>query len=164
MTYFLDLDTGYQPKWPADIPHDESRLDQKQLAQWALDNGVDLMCVTHRAADGTETYVLKVFGLQIQELAERDVRNLDRIVASGTLPTGRTVAAGDLLMHHDSGTGKPNPEADAAFLYTTREGNQGLIEITDHITHAEDITGQFASPKGVGFHRGVKFDLKPIIP
>jgi hypothetical protein len=165
-TYFFDLDTGYQPKWPAGIPRDESRLDQKQLAQWALVNGVDLMCVTHRAADGSETYVLKAFGLQVHELTERELRNTDRTVIGGTLPTGRAVPPGDLLMHHDPATGQPNPAADAAFLYTTREGNQGLIEITDHITRTENLTGGFAGnePKGVGFHRGVKFDLKSIIP
>lgn len=161
-TYFFDLDTGFQPKWPAHLPRDESQLDQRQLAKWALDNGVDLMCVTHRAPDGTETYVLKSFGLQVQELTELEVQNLDHSLAPGRLPTGRK--SGDLLVHHDPATGKPNPAADAAFLYTTRESNQGLIEITDHITRAEDITGRLAAPKGVGFHRGVKFDLKSIIP
>lgn len=45
-------------------------------------------------------------------------------------------------MHHDPATGQPNPEANAAFLDTTREGNQGLIEITDHVTRMEDITGR----------------------
>ena len=122
------------------------------------------MCVTHRAADGTETYILKGFGLKVQELTERDARNLDRAIAAGTSPTGRAIPSDNLLMHQDPATSKPIPEADAAFLYTTREGNQGLIEITDHINRAEDITGQLASPKGVGFHRGVKFDLKSIIP
>jgi 5-hydroxyisourate hydrolase-like protein (transthyretin family) len=165
VTHFYDLDTGCEPKWPAGIPRDESRLDQKQLAQWALDNGVDLMCVTHRAADGTETYVLKTFGLEVHELTERELRNTDRTVIGGNLPTGRAIPPGDLLMHHDLPTGQPNSGAGAAFLYTTREGNQGLIEITDHITRTENLTGFTGNePKGVGFHRGVKFDLKSIIP
>jgi hypothetical protein len=182
-TYFFDLDTGYQPEWPAHITRDASPVDERQLAKWALENGVDLMCVTYRAPDGTETYVLKGFGLQVRELTERDVQNLDHALAAGTLPRGRDLAAqpdtgrdvaaktdtagktGDLLMHHDPATGKPDPEAYAAFLYTTREGNQGLIEITDHITRTADLTGLAGTgPKGVGFHRGVKFDLKSIIP
>ena len=39
--------------WPKDIPRDEARFDLKQVAAWAERNGVDLMCVTHRAPDGT---------------------------------------------------------------------------------------------------------------
>src|SRR5262249_17910004 len=30
--YFYDLDTGARPGWPAHIPKDEARVDQKQLA------------------------------------------------------------------------------------------------------------------------------------
>jgi hypothetical protein len=199
-TYFLDLDTGYQPKWPAHIPQDESRLDQKQLAKWALENGVDLMCVTHRAPDGTETYVLKAFNMRVWELTPREVLNLDGSVAAAGQRIGRAVeretgrkvadqddsgdaiadkpdtarevaeklrtgrAAGEFLIHNDAASGRQVPNADAAFLFETRDGSLGLIEITDHVTRTEDITGRLAAPKGVGYHRGVKFDLKSIIP
>jgi hypothetical protein len=162
VTYFLDLDTGYEPNWPSHIPRDESRLDQKQLAKWALENGVDLMCVTHRAADGSETYTLRAFNMQVWELTPREVRNLDRSLAAGALPKGREV--GELLMHYDAESGRLIPDADAAFLYVTREGCRGLIEITDHITRTEDLTGRLDAPKGVGFHKGVQFNLRPIIP
>jgi len=46
--HFYDLDTGYEPRCPAHIPRDEAKLDQKQLADWASQSGVDLMCITHR--------------------------------------------------------------------------------------------------------------------
>jgi hypothetical protein len=58
--HFLDLDTGFQPQWPVKIARDESKIDQKQLAEWAAKNGVDLMCTTHRSPDGKSTYVCEV--------------------------------------------------------------------------------------------------------
>lgn len=48
--HFLNLDTGSRPLWPTNFPGDETRIDQKQLAGWAAENGVDLMCVSHRRA------------------------------------------------------------------------------------------------------------------
>ena len=98
--HFYDLDTGFQPGWPAHIPRDEALAIAKQLADWAAENGVDLMCVTHRAPDGTETFVLRAFGMKAREISPRDLRNLDKLIAAGTLPEGRAV--GELLMHYDT--------------------------------------------------------------
>jgi hypothetical protein len=39
-----------------------------------------------------------------------------------------------------------------------------LIEITDRVTRTANLTGSFSTPKGVGFHLGVRFNLKEIIP
>ena len=61
--HFYDLDTGYRPNWPTRIPRDETARDSKQLAEWASESGVDLMCITHRSPDGTETYVLRALGM-----------------------------------------------------------------------------------------------------
>jgi hypothetical protein len=160
----LDLDTGYAPKWPAKFPRDEAKIDSKQLAAWAAENGVDLMCKTHVAADGTQTFVLNALGMQVWEISERDRRNIDRLIAAGTLPQGRAVD--ELLMHYDAEAKQYVPNANAAFIYITREGSMGLIETTDRITRTADLTGQFAGgePTGVGFFKGVKFNLKTIIP
>jgi beta-lactamase regulating signal transducer with metallopeptidase domain len=163
-THFLDLDTGYSPKWPTEFPRDEAQLDQKQLAAWAAKNGVDLMCATHVAANGTQTFVLKALGMQVWEISERDQRNLDRLIAAGTLPQGRAVK--ELLMHYDTESKQSVPEANAAFIYITHEGSMGVIETTDRVTRTADLTGQFsgAAPSGVGFFKGVKFNIKPIVP
>ena len=37
------------------------------------------------------------------------------------------------------------PDANAAFLFVTREGNMGLIETTDRVTRTADLTGSAAS-------------------
>jgi hypothetical protein len=161
--HFLDLDTGFRPRWPDHLRRDEARLDEERLAAWAAENGVDLMCLTHRTLDGTMTFVLRGFDLRLTEIGAREVRNLDRLLAAGTPPEGRR--AGDLLMHFDADAQQYVPDANAAFLYTTREGNHGLIEITDRVTRTADLTGGFSDPpRGVGFRKGVRFDWKAIIP
>jgi len=168
-TSYVDLDTGYEPKWPARFPRDESRLDQKQLAKWALENGVDLMCVTRRAPDGTKAYVLEAFNMQVWEITPRDVRYFNRSLAAGTLPNGRAIAdkpttgrdatakptpgheAGDLLMHYDAKSGHSVPGASAVFLFKTHEGNIGLIEVPDQVAKAATLRAAGRRPKELGF-------------
>jgi beta-lactamase regulating signal transducer with metallopeptidase domain/5-hydroxyisourate hydrolase-like protein (transthyretin family) len=158
-----DLDTGYSPSWPARIPRDEVSRDAKQLADWASQSGVDVICVTHRSPDGTETYVLQALGMKVREISPRELRNLDKLIAAGTLPEGRPV--GELLMHYDAESRRLVPDANAAFLFITREGNMGVIETTDRVTRTADLSGRPAGPTpGVGFHKGVRFNLKAIIP
>jgi beta-lactamase regulating signal transducer with metallopeptidase domain/5-hydroxyisourate hydrolase-like protein (transthyretin family) len=162
--HFYDLDTGYRPNWPTTIPKVEASRDAKPLAEWASQNGVDLMCITHRSPDGTETFVLRALGMKVREINPRELRNLDKLIAAGTLPEGRPV--GELLMHYDAKSQQLVPNANAAFLFITREGNMGLIETADRITRTADLTGTAAgsSSGGVGFHKGVQFNLKAIIP
>jgi beta-lactamase regulating signal transducer with metallopeptidase domain len=162
--HFLDLDTGYRPIWPTHVPKDESARDSKQLVEWAAQTGVDLMCITHRAPDGTETYVLRALGMKVREIEPRDFRNLDRLIAAGKLPEGRPV--GELLMHYDAKSQQLVPDANAAFLYITREGSIGVIETTDRVTQTADLTGRIggSAPPGVGFDKGVRFNLRSIIP
>jgi hypothetical protein len=162
VTHFLDLDTGYAPKWPEKIPKDEDRLDQKQLAKWAAENGVDLMCVTHHSADGTSTFVLRAFDMKVWEINQRDLRNIDKSIAAGKLPGGPMVA--DLLMHYDTESKKYVPDANAAFIFVTREGNMGLLETTDRVTRTNVVTGLPGYPPGVGWHKGVRFTVRSIIP
>jgi hypothetical protein len=158
-----DLDTGYRPHWPPHIPRDEAARDPGQLADWASRTGVDLVCTTHRSPDGAETYVLRALGMDVREIGPRDVRNLDRLIAAGTLPEGRPVD--ELLMQYDAGSQRLVPDANAAFLFVTREGNMGLIETTDRVTRTANLTGLAGSPPpGVGFRKGVRFNLKAIIP
>ena len=161
--YFYDLDTGYQPHWPSKIPREAESRKEKQLDDWASERGVDLMCITHRSPDGTETYVLRALGMKVKEISPRDARNLDRLIGAGKLPEGWPV--GELLMHYDEKSQQYVPNANGAFLFVTSEGNRGLIQTTDRITRTANLTGRSSPPPpGVGFHKGVRFDLKEIIP
>jgi beta-lactamase regulating signal transducer with metallopeptidase domain len=159
-TQFLDLDTGLEPKWPDTIRKDEQSANQGELALWAAQQGVDLMCVTYRTGDQS-FYALRSFNMRLQEISLRDAKNIGTFLQKGTLPTGEP--AGELLLHQDKQTGRYVAD-NAAFLYLTREGGLGLIELTDQVTEARDITGMLGAPNGVGFHKGVRFNYKPIIP
>jgi beta-lactamase regulating signal transducer with metallopeptidase domain/5-hydroxyisourate hydrolase-like protein (transthyretin family) len=162
--HFFDLDAEYRLNWPAHIPQVEASRDSKELAEWASQNGVDLMCITHRSSDGTENYVLRALGMRVRQIDSRDLRNLDALIAGGKLPEGRPV--GELLMHYDAKTQQLVPDANAAFLFITREGGMGVIETTDRITRTGNVAGiaSSSSSGGAGFHKGVQFDLKAIIP
>jgi hypothetical protein len=97
------------------------------------------------------------------EISPRDLRNIDKLIAAGTLPRGHDV--GEVLMHYDDESKQSVPDANAAFIYGTREGCMGLIEITDRVTRTADLTGTMGDPPdGVGFKKGVRFNLKSIIP
>jgi beta-lactamase regulating signal transducer with metallopeptidase domain len=162
--YFYDLDSGYRPNWPNEIPRNETASKSKQLADWAQNKGVDLMCVTHRSPEGKETFVLRAIGMQVREINARQLRDIEGLVSSGRIPEGRPV--GELLMHFDEDSKQYVPDANAAFIFITREGNMGIIEVTDRITRTADLTGQAAgmSTGGIGFHKGVQFNLSRIIP
>src|SRR4029077_2888099 len=140
--------TGFRPNWPTRIPRDEASHDAKQLADWTSQSGVDLMCITHRSPDGTETYVLQALGMKVREIDSRDLRNLDRLIAAGTLPEGRPV--GELLMHYDPESKKYVPAPNAAFLSVPAEGNMGLIELPVRIARTANAAGIPAGPASGG--------------
>ena len=130
---------------------------------WAEENGVDLACVVPLAGRHHDLCpaVVRHEGLGDQ-LARPE--ELDHLIAAGTLPRGRET--GELLVHRDEQTGRDVPDANAAFVYVTREGTMGLIETTDRVTRTADLTGLPAGqpPSGVGFKVGVRFNLKWIVP
>jgi hypothetical protein len=70
-------------------------------------------------------------------------------------------------MHYDAESEQLVPDANAAFLFVTRDGNMGVIETTDRVTdtNAAEFTPYSSSAKpGIGCHKGVRFNLKAIIP
>jgi hypothetical protein len=50
-------------------------------------------------------------------------------------------------------------------VFVTREGNMGIIETTDRVTRTADLTETIGgAPSGVGFHLGVRFNLRTVVP
>jgi hypothetical protein len=160
-SHFYDLDTGLRIHWPADLPRD-TPADSPKLAKWAQENGIDLMCVALEVPDAARTYALRPFGLRVTEITEADARNLQKRIQAGGLPEGRPVD--DLLLHADPATNDLVADANAAFLYVTREGGQGMLEVTDRITKTANLNGALGAPAGTGFYLGVKFNHWPIAP
>ena len=160
--FFIDLDSGKRIKCPKDLPADDASPDAVAAAtKWASDHGVDLICVAQPLDDGTLQYVLVGVGLQLWEIDPLDARNIELRLKEGKLPEGRKLDQ-PALLHFDAKSGKSVARTGCSFLYLTTEQSLGLITITDFITEARDITGMAGAPKGIGFYRGVTFDLTAI--
>lgn len=159
-SFFLDLDTGSGPSWPAQIPNDSSPETVDAAKKWAATKGVDLICTAIPNPDGKPTYMLVGIGLKLWEIDPFDAKNIEKRVGVGKLPDGRPLAG--KLLHFDAKSEKHVSQIGSSFLYVTREEGLGIITITDFVTEARDITGAFFAPRGVGFYRGVRFDHQPI--
>ncbi|MCA9170727.1 MAG: carboxypeptidase regulatory-like domain-containing protein, partial [Planctomycetales bacterium] len=153
--HLLDLDTGYKPAWPDDVPRLAKPENFRKLAVWSAPRGVDLMCVEHPLGDARFVYSLQGFDLRAWRIDSRDATRVDAMVGQGKLPEG-DIVEGPLLPHIG------DDESDAmrvSYLFLTREGTLGVLRLTDQITQAKDLTGRMMAERGVGFHRGVKFNI-----
>lgn len=160
--FFLDLDTRGRPRWPNSLPHGDNSPDVVAAARkWAAEQGVDLICVPTRNEDGDVVYTLTGIGLQLWEIDPFEAKNIAKRVENGELPEGRQVEGA--LLHYDPETRQYVSQRESSFLYVTREQGLGVITVTDFVTEARDLTGTFgAPPRGVGFHRGVRFNYQTI--
>jgi len=161
--FFLDLDTGREPRWPKELPSKDGSAETVQAAkEWAAKTGADLMCVAMPDDDGKTTYTLIGVGLQLWEIDPFDAKNIAKRVAEGKLPEGREVKGA--LMHFDASTNQYVSKRGSNFLYVTREHGLGVITITDFVTEVRNLTGTYSGPpQGVGCHRGVRFNYKSIV-
>ncbi len=159
--FFLDLDTGRSPAWPKSIEWKQAAGDIESVESWASREGCDLICVKRDAQEGESPYVLRGIGLKLWEIDSLDARNLDKRIAAGQLPKGDSVDD-MMLMARNANTGNSEVKRGSSFLYLTKEDSLGVITITDIVTIARDITGYGSAPQGVGFHKGIRFDLKTI--
>ncbi|TWT31546.1 M56 family metallopeptidase [Blastopirellula retiformator] len=162
--YFIDLDTGEQPRPPQAFVKPDAPPTETEVAAWAAQQGIDLICVPYKTAAGKEMLALKAIGMKVRELSPSELRNLDKILATGKLPAGQP--AGELLIHVDAETKQRNPDVDSAFLFTTKEGSLGLIETRMYgrgrssAASLFDPNGDAAGPTS----RSVLFDMHEIIP
>jgi len=160
--FFADLDSGKRTKWPKELPTDDADPPAVESAsKWAAGQGVDLMCVAQTDKDGMVQYVLVGIGLQLWEIDALDVANIEQRLKEGKLPEGRKLDQ-PAVLHFDEKSGKYIAQTDVSFLYLRKDHGLGIITITDFVTKARDITGMAGAPKGVGFHRGVRFDVTAI--
>jgi hypothetical protein len=161
--YFLDLDIGQTPAWPANIPlRDASDTTITKVRKWASQQGVDLIYIAQPNAAGGVTYVLSGVDLQLCEINKFDAQNINNFLAKGTLPERRKLD-GNLLLHQAKDTQQLLPARDSYFLYLTRDKGMGIITITDFVTTVRNLTGTAATnTPGVGFNRGIRFDYHTI--
>ena len=160
-TYFMDLDTKRTFKWPEKLLQATDEKALQAVMQWAKEQGADLMCVAEPTENGELTSTLSLIDTQAWEIDKTSAEKIEQLVSNGALPTGRKVKK---LLQHEFAADQPmRTDIGSSFLYLTNEQGLGLITVTDLVTEARDITGAFSAPKGVGFHRGVRFDVTTIL-
>ncbi|MCA9099088.1 MAG: HEAT repeat domain-containing protein, partial [Planctomycetaceae bacterium] len=86
-THFYDIDTGYSPAGPEPLPKNEEEIDYQKLGEWAKENGVDLMCVSHRSPDGTISYELRGFDLTAWDISREEVETMSRSIKDVEFPS-----------------------------------------------------------------------------
>ena len=161
-TYFLDLDTKRRFHWPQDFEVKATSDSLTAIKAWARQQGADLMCVHRLDQDGNSVATLTLVGMTAWEIDPSVAAGIDKIIQKGAIPTGRAVE--EYLQHASAEVEHSlKTEIGSSFLYLTSEEGLGVITITDIVTEARDISGLPASPQGVGFHRGVRFDHVTIL-
>ena len=141
---FLDLDTGRQASWPQDLPSPTGLdIDAPVLRQWAEAQGFDL--VGYHAADfeienvavaanGVKRFAVAPLGLKIWRLEDAEFSALPAALrGETTYPLRRPSVKLEARLVDDSGPYlSPRPPANA-YLYLTREGTFGVMELTEPI-------------------------------
>lgn len=174
---FLDLDTGRETKWPGELG-DPAKATGEEVARFAAKEGLDLRGIEYRPKGSDRTY----FALQGLGLRAWQVENslYDRI--EGDLRAEKVPdldhPAGDLLIDFDPATRTYHPENKATFLFVTREGTTGILQLTglvNELHRPEDLgkplvpdppdpPGRTAPLKPArGFYRGVQIQYRYIV-
>jgi beta-lactamase regulating signal transducer with metallopeptidase domain len=171
---FKDLDTGRESPWPASLPA-ESRVKEDEVAAFAKRQGFDLRGTEFTApGSGRRYYVLQGLGLRAWQIDNARFHSIEQELRAGKAPK-LDRPAGDLLIHVDPKTGVGQPETKATFLFVTREGSTGVLQLNGQVTglhQAGDAPG-FLRPEPPeepgkpaqlplvhGAYRGIQFHYK----
>ena len=174
---FKDLDTGRETKWPKELP-DPTKAKGDEITAFAAKEGFDLRGIEYKPPGSDRSYyALQQLGLRAwqvdnslygaieSDLHAEKIPNLDR-------------PAGELLIDYDPVTKTYHPENKATFLFVTREGTTGILQLTGLVNelhrpedfgrpHREDPPdppGRTAPLKSArGFFRGVQIQYKFLI-
>ncbi|WP_435018449.1 RNA polymerase sigma factor [Tundrisphaera sp. TA3] len=161
---FKDLDTGRESKW-TDGLGDAKTTAAETVAAWAAKGGFDLEGAEYRPPGSDRAYfALRGIGLRAWQVDESGFGMMASGLRSGNMPD-LSRPAGEYLMYRDPKTGLYNPEKEATFLFITREGLAGILQVTDQITELfrpEDFGKPVQEHTNRGFYRGVRFSYKMI--
>ena len=126
---FKDLDTGREIKWPKELPG-PSEAKAEAIAEFAKDEGFDLRGVEYTPPGSTRSYyALQGYGLRAWQVDDSLYEKIEGDLRENKLPA-LTRPANDLLMDYDPKTKTYHPENKATFLFVTREGTTGILQLT----------------------------------
>ncbi len=167
---FKDLDTGRVIKWPKDLP-EPSKASGPEIAAFAATEGFDLRGVEYTPPGSNQSYyALQGLGLRAWQVDNSFYGRIELDLRKDK-PPDLDRPAGDLLMDYDPITKTYHPENKATFLFVTREGTTGILQLTGLVTELyrpEDFGKPFQAeppdPPGKvarlqmvrGFYRGVQ--------
>ena len=159
---FQDLDTRRIFPWPTELPAPEQAAP-KAVAAWATREGYDLRGIEYRPPGSDKTYyALQGFNLRLWQIDNRRYTTIEGELRGDRAPElGRP--AGDLLMDFDPQTGTYHPENEATFLFVTRDGATGVLQVINLITDLlvpSDIGQPIPTKRIRGPYRGVLFQYK----
>jgi len=159
---FMDLDAGRSIKWPDELPAPE-KAKPDDVAIWAAREGYDLRGIEYRPPGSDKSYyALQGFNLRLWQIDNRRYNTIEGELRGDRAPElGRP--AGDLLMDFDPQTGTYHPENEATFLFVTRDGATGVLQVINLITDLivpSDIGQPIPTKRTRGSYRGVQFQYK----
>ncbi len=174
---FKDLDTGRETKWSGELG-DPAKARGDQVAEFAAKEGLDLRGIEYRAPGSDRSYyALQALGLRAWQVDNSLYDRIGNDLRAEKVPQ-LDRPAGELLMDFDPATKTYHPENKATFLFVTREGTTGILQLTGLATelHRPDDFGQPIAPDPPdppgraaplkptrGFFRGVQIQYKYIV-
>ncbi|MHB1558455.1 MAG: HEAT repeat domain-containing protein [Isosphaeraceae bacterium] len=174
---FHDLDTGRQTKWPGELG-DPAKASGEKIAAFAAKEGLDLRGIEYRTPGSERSYyALQALGLRAWQVDNSLYERIGNDLRAEKVPD-LDHPAGDLLIDFDPATRTYHPENKATFLFVTREGTTGILQLTGLATEPirpedfgrplvpdpPDPPGRTAPLKPTrGFFRGVQIQYKYLV-
>jgi hypothetical protein len=172
---FKDLDTGREIKWPKELP-DKAKGDE--IATFAAKEGFDLRGTECTPPGSTRPYyVLQGLGLRAWQIDNGLYGKIESDLRAEKIPD-LDRPAGELLIDYDPATKTYHPENKATFLFVTREGTTGILQLTGLVNELlrpedsgqplrpdpPDPPGRTAPLKSArGFYRGVQIQYRFLV-
>jgi hypothetical protein len=129
---FEDLDSGRMLKWPDELSAPE-KAKSEAVAAWAAQEGYDLQGTEYKPANASHSYyALRALGMRSWQIDNRSFGSIVQKLRNGPPKLDRP--AGDLFMDFDLQTKAYHPEKEATFLFVTREGATGILQVTGQVT------------------------------
>jgi beta-lactamase regulating signal transducer with metallopeptidase domain len=126
---FRDLDTGRLPNPPPDLVKTSSGHEpSKQLLAWAEGEGVNLVTVKIKASDGKWYYAFRPLGMKVWRIENSRFANLEKELHESRQLLLPAPWQG-LLAPIDEKTGLYDDKLTASFLFITKEGTCGALQI-----------------------------------
>jgi hypothetical protein len=162
---FMDLDTGRNLQWPKELG-EPGKAKAEEVTAWAAREGYDLQGIDYKVPGvDTKFYAIRGLGLRAWQVDNGHFDKIDGELRQGP-PPELLRPANDLLMDFDAKSMSHVPANKATFLFQTREGTTGILQVTSQITDLFDETdiGKRADQTRPhrGFSRGVQFQHKMI--